>query len=368
MDAEYYTTIGMDVSDRTTKVCVMAKERGTRRILEETTIPTTKDGLRAYLSGKSSDLPVVFETGAHCRWMKHVVESLGMKAIVANPSKLRMVTESNTKNDRNDARELARFALADVGLLHPVRLRSERCQQMLRLMKARDLLVKVRTMHVNELRGFAKSMGFRLPSCPANKAHRQGKAGWPEDFESLAWPLMDMLETIDLKIRAYESQIKSLAESGELKDKIGRVREVYGIGLLSGAALVASIDADPGRFRKARDAGAYFGLVPKQRQSGEMDVQCHITRAGSGFVRRLMIEAAQIAMRETARDTDVKLKGHRICARGGKIAKKRALVAMARCLVVTAVALLKKPDAEYVPLSERARREFEAMRSAEMVA
>ena len=312
MDNAYCTTIGMDVSDRTTKVCVMAKERGTRRILEETTIPTTRDGLRAYLSGKCTGWPVVFETGTHCRWMKREVESLGMKA--------------------------------------------------------RDLLVKVRTMHVNELRGFAKSMGFRLPSCPANKAHRQGKAGWPEDFESLAWPLMDMLETIDLKIRAYESQIKSLAESGELKDKIGRVREVYGIGLLSGAALVASIDADPGRFRKARDAGAYFGLVPKQRQSGEMDVQCHITRAGSGFVRRLMIEAAQIAMRETARDTDVKLKGHRICARGGKIAKKRALVAMARCLVVTAVALLKKPDAEYVPLSERARREFEAMRSAEMVA
>ena len=368
MDTEYYTTIGMDVSDRTTKVCVMAKQHGARRILEETTIPTTRVGLRAYLSGKSSDLPVVFETGAHCRWMKHVVESLGMKAIVANPSKLRMVTESNTKNDRNDARELARFALADVELLHPVRLRGERCQQVLRLMKARDMLVKVRTMCVNELRGFAKSMGFRLPSCPASKVHTLDNAGWPDDFEAVAWPMMDVLETVDLKIRAYESQIRSLAESRELKEKVDRVREVYGIGLLSGVALVASIAAGPGRFRKARDAGAYFGLVPKQRQSGEMDAQCHITRAGSDFVRRLMIEAAQIAMRESARDTDVKLKGLRICARGGKIAKKRALVAVARCLVVTAVALLKKPDADYVPLSERARREFEAMRSEETAA
>ena len=81
-----------------------------------------------------------------------------------------------------------------------------------------------------------------------------------------------------------------------------------------------------------------------------------------------MIEAAQVAMRESAMDTDVKLKGHRICARGGKIAKKRALVAVARCLVVTAVALLKKPDADYMPLSERARLEFEAMRSAETAA
>ena len=176
MGREPYTTIGMDVSDRTTKVCVMAKEHGARRILEETTIPTTKDGLRAYLSGKSADWPVVFETGAHCRWMKREVESLGMKAIVANPSRLRMVTASNTKNDRNDARELARFALADVGLLHPVRLRSERCQQMLRLMKARDMLVKVRTMHVNEQFQSANRRQTSLASQVSGIAPR-----WPID-------------------------------------------------------------------------------------------------------------------------------------------------------------------------------------------
>jgi len=306
MNGEHYTTIGMDVSDRTTKVCVMAKARGARRIVEEATIPTSKESLRTYLSGKSTDWPVVFETGAHCRWMKREVESLGMKAIVANPSKLRMVTESNTKNDRNDARELARIALADVGLLHPVRLRREPCQQALRLLKARDGLVKVRTALVNELRGFAKSMGFRLPDCPANRANALDK---------------------------------------------------------SGCALVASIDADPSRFRKARDAGAYFGLVPRQRQSGDVDEQCHVTKAGSALVRRLMIEAAQMVMRNSSRDTDAKLKGERICARGGRIAKKKALVAVARCLVVTAVALLKKPEAKYVPLSEAARREFEALRT-----
>ena len=67
---------------------------------------------------------------------------------------------------------------------------------------------------------------------------------------------MDILETIEIKIKAYESQIKKLASCPDLKDKIDRVREVYGIGLLSGCALVASIDADPDRFSKARDAGA----------------------------------------------------------------------------------------------------------------
>ena len=77
-----------------------------------------------------------------------------------------------------------------------------------------------------------------------------------------------------------------------------------------------------------------------------------------------MVEAAQIALRSAAKDTDAKLKGERMCARGGRIAKRKALVAVARYLVVTAVALLKRPDAKYVPLSEAARREFEAMRAS----
>ncbi len=66
---------------------------------------------------------------------------------------------------------------------------------------------------------------------------------------------MGVLVTADPRTRAYEAQIRSPAESPELKDKVDRAREVYGMGLLSGVALVASIDADPSRFRKARVRG-----------------------------------------------------------------------------------------------------------------
>ena len=75
-----------------------------------------------------------------------------------------------------------------------------------------------------------------------------------------------------------------------------------------------------------------------------------------------------IALRESARDTDIKLKGLRICQRGGKIAKKKAIIAVARCLIVTAVALLKHPERKYIPLSEKGRLELEAMRMIEAVA
>ena len=120
MDNAYYTTIGMDVSDRTTKVCVMAKAGRGRRIVMETTIPTTKDGLARFLSTQDLSSPVAFETGTHCRWMNEVAQGMGFKVYVANPCRLRMVTDSKAKNDRNDARMIARLALADPGLLHPV--------------------------------------------------------------------------------------------------------------------------------------------------------------------------------------------------------------------------------------------------------
>lgn len=139
----------MDVSDRTTKACVMSKAGGARRTVEETTIPTTGDGLRAYLSGKSEDWTVVFETG-----------------------RARPVDEAGGRGARHEGEGHAREGPHD----------------------ARGRTQGVRQVH--------------------------------------------------------------------------SAREAHGMGILSGVALVASIDADPSEFRKARDAGACFGLVPRQGQSG----------------------------------------------------------------------------------------------------
>ena len=65
MDAAYCTTIGADVSDRTTKICVMSKADGKPKIVQETTIPTTPDGFRAFLERQDKAAALVFETGTH---------------------------------------------------------------------------------------------------------------------------------------------------------------------------------------------------------------------------------------------------------------------------------------------------------------
>ena len=106
-----------------------------------------------------------------------------------------------------------------------------------------------------------------------------------------------------------------------------------------------------------------MGMTPRQDQSGDKDKQLHITHAGADIVRSTLVECAGVAMMSSAKDTDLKLKGLRIAMRGGKIARKKAKVAVARGLAVAMLALLKDPGREYVPLSEEGRIGFERYRA-----
>ena len=352
MITEYYTTIGMDVSDRKIQVCVMTKSGVNPKIVTETTIPTTKEGVQKFLSTQDKNTPVVFETGMHCRWMHEIGEGMGFKVYVANPCRLKMITESKTKNDVNDARMLARIALSDPGLLHPVKLRDAEHQKMLNLHEMRNLLIKQRTGMIVQMRFIAKSMGFRIPKTSTRCFHKLDTTLWPKEFRDIAWPMLKNLEQLDITIKTYEKKIRELAETPTFKAQVDRLMEIHYVGLYAATGFIAVTGGDMDRFERPRDIGPWLGLSPKQDQSGEIDKQCHITKAGSPFMRRLLVECAQMIVRDGAIDTDLKIKGMRICSRGAKIAKRKAITAVARSLAVLMVAMLKKMDKPYKPLSE----------------
>ena len=352
MITEYYTTIGMDVSDRKIQVCVMTKSGVNPKIVTETTIPTTKEGVQKFLSTQDKNTPVVFETGMHCRWMHEIGEGMGFKVYVANPCRLKMITESKTKNDVNDARMLARIALSDPGLLHPVKLRDAEHQKMLNLHEMRNLLIKQRSGMIVQMRFIAKSMGFRIPKTSTMCFHKLDTTLWPKEFRDIAWPMLKNLEQLDITIKTYEKKIRELAETPTFKAQVDRLMEIHYVGLYAATGFIAVTGGDMDRFERPRDIGPWLGLSPKQDQSGDIDKQCHITKAGSPLMRRLLVECAQMIVRDGAIETDLKIKGMRICARGAKIAKRKAITAVARSLAVLMVAMLKKMDKPYKPLSE----------------
>lgn len=234
---------------------------------------------------------------------------------------------------------------------------------MLRFHHARNMLVSQRTQTINQIRGFAKSLGYRIECSSSERFHELCRSDWPKELEEAVWPLMGVLKTINLKICAYDKLIEKMAERPEFRKMVERARVVYGVGIIGSTVLVAAIGGRPDRFGHAREVGAYLGLTPKQDQSGDSDKQLHITHAGSSIVRKALVECAGVALMTNAKDTDLKLKGLRIAMRGGKIAKKKAKIAVARSMAVTIVALLQHPEREYISLSEEGKKGFERYRA-----
>ena len=109
------------------------------------------------------------EVGTHSPWVSRLLEEQGHEVIVANARRVRLITESSGKNDRLDARMLARLGRMDPELLSPIRHRSAKAQGHLMLIRGRAVLVEMRTKVVNAARGLAKSTGKRLPKCSARR-------------------------------------------------------------------------------------------------------------------------------------------------------------------------------------------------------
>ena len=111
------------------------------------------------------------------------------------------------------------------------------------------------------------------------------------------------------------------------------LREVQGVGVLTALAFVLVLE-DPSRFERSRIVGAYLGLVPGKNQSGDSDPQQRISKQGDEMLRRLLVGSAHYILGPFASDSDLRRHGEKIAQRGGKNAKKRAVVAVAHKLAV----------------------------------
>lgn len=137
-------------------------------MVSEGQLLTTQTGLNA-LFEKMPRSRVALEVGTHSPWVSRQIGGLGHEAIVANPPKVKLITQSVRKNDRIDARKLARLARVDPQLLAPIRHRRAEAQADLAVIRARPELVEARTGLINCARGLAKPMGERLQKCDADQ-------------------------------------------------------------------------------------------------------------------------------------------------------------------------------------------------------
>lgn len=331
---KYSTIIGMDLGD---EYCYWARmTRDNDEILEEDRVHTTKAALKQFFSNMEPAL-VAVEVGAHSRWISQLIEDCGHKVLVANARKLRMIYASDKKSDREDARMLARIARMDPQLLAPITHRSDGAQADLAVLKARDALVRARSLLINHARGSVKATGERLPKCSAESFHHKAPQAIPESLRPALEPLCDAIGELNARIRSYDKEIQTRCEHyGETELFQG----ISGVGPVTALAYALVID-QPERFDRSRDVPAYLGLVPRRSQSGDSDPQLRITKAGDAYVRRLLVGAAQYILGPLNRqDSELRQWGLKLAGpvdkkgKHNKRLKKRAVVAVARKLAV----------------------------------
>ena len=319
-------TVGIDLGDRHSHYCVLNEDG---EVIEEGRIATTEVALRRQLEGEPRQR-IAMECGTHSPWVSRLLKKLGHQVIVANARQIPALTGSDSKNDRNDAENLARFAYSDPQLLKPIEHRSVERQRDLNLIQARDTLIRARTMVINSVRGLVKSGGGRLSKCSADSFASKVKVGIPGDLEEAATPLVDQVQALTTQILSLEKQIEKLAEK---YTEIVTLRTVPGVGPLIAAAYVLTLDR-PEVFTSSRQAGAFLGLRPRQRDSGDSHPQCRISKNGNRYLRRLLVQGAQHILGRWGQDSALRQWGLKLAASGGKRGKKRAVVAVARKLAV----------------------------------
>jgi len=319
--------IGMDLGDKR-NVIVVFDEKGNEYPAER--IANTSAAIQRFYA-KHPGAHVVIEAGTHSAWISRLLHEMGHTVCIGNPRRLRAVWDADDKSDERDARILGLMYRLEPRLLHPVTHRSQEAQAALAILKGRDQLVCVRTKLVNHVRGTLKTLGLTLKGCTPLNIHRNA----PDQIPAELWPsvsfAIETIEHLSGQIKELDREIDRLCA-----DRFPETRfllQVPGVGPKTALAYILTLEQHE-RFKKSRDVGAFVGLTPRRDQSGKIDKQLRITKAGNPMLRRLLVNAAQHVLGPFGPDSALRRYGERIAERGGKRSKKCAVVAIARKLAV----------------------------------
>lgn len=317
----------MDLGDKTSAVCVCGPGG---EIEWEGRVRTTVAGLAKRFEAVAP-MRIALEAGMHSPWVSRQLRQWGHEVIVANASKVRLIGNSRRKNDRLDARTLADLASVRPRLLWPVEHLSAEAQAHRGVLRSREALVRSRSSLILHARGLVKAWGGRLPSCSAESFEKKAQGAVPAELLAALGPILETVGELTARIKSYDRQIEELLRSHYPQAQ--RLRQVRGVGPITALAFVLAV-GNPQRFAKSRTVGAYFGLVPAQRDSGSLRPQLRISKQGDPYVRKLLVQCAHYMLGPYGVDSDLRRLGERLSQVGGKNGKKRAVVAVARKLAV----------------------------------
>ena len=321
------TIIGIDLGDKF-HIAVVFDNEGNE--LSTTRVTNTKVSISKFFQSYP-DATVAMEAGTHSPWISRMLMEMGLTVYIGNPRKLKLIWDSTDKSDARDARILGMVCRIEPRLLHPLKHRSSQAQADLGSIKSRDILVKSRTQLINHVRGLVKANGDRLPKCSSESFAKKCEPLIPSELRGSLEPVFKIIFDLTEQIKELDRKIEQVSK--ERYPETQYLSQIPGVGPITSLCFVLTIE-DPASFAKSRQVGPFLGLTPRQDQSGDTDKQLPITKAGNSYLRQLLVGSAQYIMGPFGPESNLRQHGLSIAARGGKNAKKRAVVAVARKLAV----------------------------------
>ena len=317
--------VGLDVGDKWSELCYVTLLSGEE--IRKDRVRTTPQVMARYFS-QLQPRRLVLEVGPHSPWMSRLLAECGHEVLVVEPSSI--VGKKKRKADKIDAERLARLG-RDPRKVTLVHHRSPEAQADLAIVRSRDLLVRQRTSSIAHTRGVVKAWGARLPEADSEVFAAKVRSAIPPELELSLQPILDLIDQLTQQIRAYDRQIRQLCQTKYPETEL--MRQIRGVGPIASLTVRLLLD-NPHRFRRSRQVGAYAGLVPGLDQSGDTDKPLGITKEGDPYLRKVLINCANYILGPFGEDCDLRRHGEKIAVGGGKIAKRRAKVAVARKLVI----------------------------------
>jgi transposase len=292
---------------------------------------TTAQALESHFTDRRRR--VVVEAGPRSPRISRLLDELGHEVIVANARMVALIHKNPKRRDPVDAESLARLGRVDPKLLWPIEHRSAEAQADLGVVRTRDVVVRARTALINHVRGAVKSFGGRIPRCSAEAFSAKAGEHIPEPLREGLEPILETIAGLSRQIRYFDKQIDALCD--ERYPETAVLRQIKGVGPVT-ALTYRLVLGDPHRFPNSRAVGAYLGLTPRHRDSGEFEPELRITKAGDELLRRSLVLAARYILGPFGPDTDLRRWGLDYIRRSGdsKTSKNKAAVAVARKLAV----------------------------------
>jgi transposase len=319
--------VGLDVSDKSTHLCVVD---GSGAIMWSGACATDPEVVAKTLKVRARGVQrVILETGPLSAFLYHglVERDVPVTCVCARHAKGVLSARVN-KSDPHDAEGLAQ--MARTGWFKAVRIKAEATHMERARLKIREQLIAARQAIAGQLRGLLKLFGLRLGqvTTPGKRRERLRLlfAQKPE-LEPILAPLIESLEALEVQIARSTKQLAAEAAADPVT---ARLMTVPGVGPITALVFKSSIE-DPERFSRGEDAGAFAGLAPRRNQSGQRDYKGRISRAGDPMLRKALYEAANVLLGRVKRPCALRDWGMKLAETKGP---KRARVAVARKLAV----------------------------------